>query len=180
MYIARDQPEVTGKWKLMTYDTVFANILQEPIRVGRTGVTFYSILPDNSIAYIMGHKVLCNKKYCDYWSDFGGGCKYKKNETPIDCLSRELIEETGTTFIHNNEDLHKLLKQSSTIIFGKYGSITSTDIQCAINIPYNENINKQFTKTDEISEIAYKKFIEDRYVDTYNKQNYMLYFYHKF
>lgn len=54
----------------------------------RAGVIPYAIV-EGEIYWLMG-----NNKY-NRWSDFGGGCKISKRETPYSCLIREATEETN-------------------------------------------------------------------------------------
>jgi hypothetical protein len=73
--------------------------------VVRTGLIVYD---SSNLNMLMGRKIYNNKL-----TDFGGGCKLRKKETPINCLIREVKEELGYTI-----DL-SILRSSAWVILVK-------------------------------------------------------------
>lgn len=97
-------------------------------------------------------------------SDFGGGRKVSKGESPIDCMEREVEEETGGLLTPQIRE--SIEREDGLILFGAYSrkNDTLTDLLMLVPIPYYD-YPSCFVSTEEIKSIRWmprEKVIESR------------------
>jgi len=78
-------PECLGRWCPSSLEKI-----NHPGFVIRGGIILYVPSTTGKEGKILLGMKIKNKKY----TDFGGGCKTKKGETPFECAKREFLEET--------------------------------------------------------------------------------------
>jgi hypothetical protein len=93
-------PRCLGRWCPGSLDKI-----NQPGFVLRGGVIPY--IP-STIA--RDGKILLGMKINGNYTDFGGGCKIRKKETPFDCAKREFLEETlGVVTVNPKNITHILI-----------------------------------------------------------------------
>lgn len=98
----------------------------------RAGVIPYAVVGDD-IYWLMG-----NNKY-NVWSDFGGGCKLSKRETPYSCLLREADEESNGVL---TETLKASIERGEGLYLWAARSVKGVvvDHLLFVPIPYQEHL----------------------------------------
>ena len=129
----------------------FSEISTKPIlptSIIRVGVIPYCI-KNNQIYWLMG------KNKHGLISDFGGGCRSSRGETPLQCLFRETREEAGIK-------VYQLVKSSilnnNSSIFYKISSKKNKNVftcMAIVEIPYIDV--SSFKPNDEIVSIKWYK-----------------------
>lgn len=94
-------PECLGRWCPSSLEKI-----NYPGFVIRGGIIPYVPSVNGKEGKVLLGMKLKDKKY----TDFGGGCKMKKGETPFDCAKREFLEETlGVVPINPKNITHILI-----------------------------------------------------------------------
>lgn len=94
-------PECLGRWCPSSLEKI-----NYPGFVIRGGIIPYVPSANGKEGKVLLGVKLKDKKY----TDFGGGCKVKKGETPFDCAKREFLEETlGVVPINPKNITHILI-----------------------------------------------------------------------
>ena len=120
------------------------------LKVVRAGVVPYSSDKNGLLWLLLGRKKSAKL------TDFGGGCKLRKNEYLINCAMREYQEETMnqivSPFAEGTIDFHMENKTATTFIIGT-GAIPWATI--FYQYPTDSSIPIDFKSTDEIDGISW-------------------------
>ena len=119
----------------------------------RAGIVPYKMDANGKVYWLMG------RTHSGFLTDFGGGCKTRFHESPVDCALRELREELGyVSYDLIREIEFNLFNPRKTAIYQGQPARPGSEVRRYIfyvNISVPWDVVRDFRPTDEIASIQW-------------------------